>query len=190
MLNFIMMELAIVDNTKEWTVNDYLHLGEGVWCQLINGELIMSPSPSLKHQITIGKIFRILDDFAILNGGLAVLSPIDIYFDSKNVFQPDALLVSRERKNILSERGLEGAPDLIVEVLSVSNSQYDRYEKREKYHEFGVVEYWIVDPANETVEVFDLEKQPNKPAIYQIADGKFESLRFPKLKVDLNKVFS
>ncbi|MEM8939589.1 MAG: Uma2 family endonuclease [Bacteroidota bacterium] len=184
------MELATVDNTKIWTVNDYLQLGEESQYQLVNGELVMSPSPSLKHQIIIGKIFRILDDFAILNHGLAVLSPIDIHFDSKNVFQPDMLLVSKERKNILSERGLEGAPDLVVEVLSASNSQYDRYQKREKYHEFGVSEYWIVDPANETFEVFDLTKQPNRPAIYQIANGKFDSLRFPKLKVDLGKVFS
>ena len=183
------MQLATVDNTKEWTVEDYLQLGEESWFQLINGELVMSPSPSLKHQITIGKIFRILDDFAHSINALAVLSPIDIYFDNKNVYQPDALLVSNERKNILSERGLEGAPDLIVEVLSVSNSKYDRYEKREKYHEFGVLEYWIVDPNNETVEVFELQKQPEKPVIYQIADGQFNSLTFPDLNVELKKIF-
>jgi len=184
------MELATVDNTREWTVEDYLQLGEESWYQLINGELIMSPSLSLKHQITIGKLFRILDDFGQTINALAVLSPIDIYFNDKNVFQPDALLVSNERKNVLSERGLEGAPDLIVEVLSLSNSKYDRYEKREKYHEFGVLEYWIVDPNNEAIEVFDLQNQPDKPAIYEIGDGQFNSLIFPELKVDLKKVFS
>jgi len=148
------MELAIADNTKEWTVDDYLGLGEESWYQLINGELIMSPSPSLRHQIILKKIHRILEEFSETVNALSLFAPIDIYFDNKNVFQPDALLISKDRKHILSERGLEGAPDLIVEILSPSNSKYDRYEKREKYHQFGVREYWLVDPSNDSIEVF------------------------------------
>jgi len=183
------VELATIDNTKEWTVEDYLGLGEESWYQLINGSLIMSPSPSLKHQLIIGEIYKLLDAFAKATNSLAVLSPIDIYLDEKNVFQPDVLLVSEARKKILSNKGLEGAPDLVVEVLSVSNSKYDRYEKREIYHKFGVLEYWIIDPATNSVEVFDLKNEPNKPLIYLAQTGSFNSIYFEGLEVDLEGVF-
>lgn len=183
------MELAVVDTSKEWTLKDYLELGEECWYQLIDGQLVMSPSPSLKHQITIGKVFKVLDAFAETISGLAVLSPIDIYFDDRNVLQPDVLLVSKERKNILSERGLEGAPDLIVEVLSISNSTYDRYEKKKKYCQFGVLEYWLIDPVNETIEVFSLQEDLELPKIYATSSGTFYSLQFPNLKVTMEQLF-
>lgn len=183
------MELAEVDNTKEWTVEDYLGLGEESRYQLINGELIMSPSPSLRHQLVLGNLYTIFKEVSTSNSSVAILAPIDIYFDKKNVFQPDLVLVSKERKHILSERGMEGAPDLIVEILSPSNSKYDRYEKREKYSQFGVREYWLVDPSNDSIELFHLEKNPDKPAIYQIEKGKINSIVFPELTLNLEKIF-
>lgn len=183
------MQLATVDRSKEWTVDDYLNLGEESWYQLINGELIMSPSPSLNHQLVVGNLYRTLSTFGLQAECLPVLSPIDVYFDEKNIFQPDLVLISNDRKSILSDRGLEGAPDLVVEVLFISNSKYDRYEKKDKYHEFGVLEYWIVDPLMQSVEVFDLQKDSSKPAIYEITGGTFESIHFKGLHVDLSLVF-
>ena len=183
------MELAIADSTREWTVDDYLGLGEESWYQLINGELIMSPSPGLRHHLVLGNLHLAFKIFSQSNKVTTVLSPIDVYFDKKNVFQPDLVVVSDDRKHIFSDRGMEGAPDLVVEILSPSNSKYDRYEKREKYHEFGVLEYWLIDPSNNSIEVFHLDKTPDKPVNYQIDTGVLSSIIFPEMVIDLATTF-
>jgi Uma2 family endonuclease len=81
---------------------------------------------------------------------------MDNYFDDENVFQPDILFVSNERLHVIEEDGLYGAPDLVIEILSPSTAKYDLGEKKDVYERSGVKEYWIIDPATESVHGYFL----------------------------------
>ena len=182
------MRVATIDNTKAWTVDDYLMLGEMTTpCQLINGELIMSPSPNPYHQTVASNLNDILKAFARKTGGMCFFSPLDLYIDKKNVFQPDLILLSEEGKKYITKRGIEGPPDIVVEVISPSNSYTDRYDKKVAYQKFKVKEYWIVDPANQTLEIYSGESW-NKPILYLASDGEVKStiLTTP---FDLSEIF-
>jgi len=180
------MEAATIDRSKEWTVEDYLQLEEGLLAQLINGELIMSPAPTPKHQRALRKLSVFLDDYL---EGEVFFSPIDLYIDDKNILQPDLVYISEGKANIITERGIEGVPDLIVEVISPSNAFIDRNTKRIKYLELGVTEYWIVDPANQTLEVYT-PKNFDNPRLYLIKEGNIRSLVSDKIDFDLAQIFN
>jgi Uma2 family endonuclease len=90
----------------------------------------------------------------------------------------------------LSERGIEGAPDLIVEIISPSNSYIDRYEKKELYLQFKVKEYWIMDPANRTLEIYQLVEEEYQMKQYLNEKGVVKSPLLPDLGLSLEMVFA
>lgn len=184
------MQTARIDRTKEWTLEDYLMLGEmNTPCQLINGELIMSPSPTPQHQSVLGKLFKLLDA-ATIGKGTVLFAPIDLYVDNKNVYQPDLVYVSDERKNIITHRAIEGVPDLVVEIISPSNIFSDRNRKKKVYEKIGVREYWIVDPGNETLEIYLVNQpDPDVPHLFVVSEGKVVSTVIPSLNFDLKTIF-
>ena len=144
------MQTATIDKSKVWTVDDFLLLEESnLPCELINGELFMSPAPRPDHWRTQRRLFRFLD--RVTREDEIFMAPIDLFIDHKNVFQPDLAYISEKNKSFITERGIEGPPELIIEIISPSNSFIDRNRKKKCYLEFGVKEYWIVDPANKTV---------------------------------------
>jgi Uma2 family endonuclease len=135
--------------------------------ELINGELIVSPTPVNKHQEDVGEIHFFLKQLAKTNpdSGQVILSPMDVWLGDNNV-QPDVFWVSKpESLCKLGDDGYwYGAPDLIVEVLSPSTAHKDRGVKFDLYQQYGVREYWLVDPDGQYIEVYLLE------------DGKFSRL--------------
>ena len=179
------METARIDRTKEWTVDDYLMLGEDLLAQLINGELVMSPAPNTNHQRVLRNLY---DRLKVLDlGGELFFAPIDLYLDQSNVFQPDLVFVHNEIRSIITERGIEGVPALIAEVVSPSNSYVDRNLKKHKYLEIGVLEYWIVDPGNKTLEVYTSNE--DKPSLYLAGEGTVVSNVLGPNKFDLQQLF-
>lgn len=178
------MQTLTIDKSKKWTVDDYLKMNEEL-CQLINSELIMTPAPNTEHQRTSKSLFKILE--ANVGNGEVFYSPIDLFFDDKNVFQPDLLYISEKNKEIISDRGIEGAPDLIIEIISPTNSFIDRYTKKTAYFKFGVPEYWIVDPANKTLEIYD--DDTDKPYLYLAGEGMVKSKVLKTLSFNLKAVF-
>ncbi len=184
------MRTATIDRSKVWTVDDYLLLGEmNTPCQLINGELIMSPAPTPYHQRISRTLFLLLEKFAKKSGEV-FYSPIDLYIDKKNVFQPDLLYISSANHQFITQRGIEGPPDLIVEIISPSNIFSDRNTKKKIYLNFGVSEYWIVDPGNKTLEVY-LKNQENTdvPHFYLAGEGEVKSTVLTDLSFDLKDIF-
>ena len=179
------MLTATVDRTKEWTVEDYLQLEEGLLAQLIDGELIMSPAPNTNHQRVLRKLY---DELRGFSKGEFFFSPIDLYLDDKNVMQPDLVFISEKKSNIITTRGIEGVPDLVVEIISPSNSFYDRNTKRRKYLEIGVTEYWIVDPANKTMEIYTPADE-DTPRLYLANEGEVNSLVSDAVGFDLKQIF-
>lgn len=133
-------------------------LPEGTYCQLINDIIIMSPAPLTSHQSLCGDIFAAMHrKLSDSNVGKVFIAPVDVYLNSKNAFQPDIIYISEERRNIITERGIMGAPDLVIEILSEGNATYDRGAKKSVYEQSGVKEYWMIHPKSKRCEGFILE---------------------------------
>ncbi len=127
-------------------------------CELWDGELIMSPTPSFFHQKIAFRFQRLLDDWVTARGlGEVVGAPIDMVLSEHRVTQPDVLFISKERLHII-QRVLVGPVDLAVEIISLGGRNRDRIEKRDLSEQYGVKEYWVVDPESKTVDVLALVK--------------------------------
>ena len=130
--------------------------------ELWDGEIVMSPTPTPSHQTIVGKFYRLLDDFVVQHKhGTVFLSPLDVVLSQHRVVQPDLLFISKANSDIIQDR-IRGVPDLVVEVISQTWKR-DRVEKKALYEQFGVSEYWIVDPESRAIEVFSLVK-----GVYQL----------------------
>ncbi len=137
------------------TYADYLKTPEGASYQLIGGELIMSPSPELFHQDILGNIYDQLREFVKKKRlGKVYVAPADVYFTHTETYQPDLIFVSHKRLHIIGKKKIQGAPDMVVEILSPGTAKYDLEHKKEVYESHGVKEYWIVHPKEKVVEVF------------------------------------
>ena len=143
-----------------YTYEDYCQLPDDKRYELIDGEFYeMAPSPITVHQRLLLTLARLLADWVdghIL--GEVLVAPFDVILSDNDTFQPDILFVSESRRSIITHRACEGAPDLVVEILSPSTSQRDLGIKRERYALFGVREYWIVDPVALSLEVLALRE--------------------------------
>ena len=141
--------------TKPYTYADYADLPDGAPYQLIDGVLIMSPAPTPHHQRILFRLAVTLDAFVQdKQRGEVMISPIDVYLSETDVFQPDLLFIAQSRLSIIGEQKIEGAPDLVAEILSPSTAYYDLKQKKRTYEAAGVREYWIVDPIEKSIEVY------------------------------------
>ena len=185
------METFIIDRSKRWTVEDYLQIYEEAKCEILDGGLIMTPAPSITHQKTAGLLYQKLISFVNRHQtGELYFAPVDVYFDRENIYQPDLVFVSAARSPIIQEKGIMEAPDLIAEIISPSNSYIDRYSKKAKYEQFGVKEYWIVDPANKTLEIFVLTAaQHYELFLFLAAEGNVKSTLLAGLDFELSVIF-
>ena len=139
----------------KFTVSDYMTTPEDKRYQLLDGEMILAPSPTDRHQAILGELFSALHQFVTENHlGRVRFAPLDVVLSDYDVAQPDLLFVSNARSNVITEANIQGAPDLVVEILSPSSVQYHRGYKRTLDGRHGVREYWIVDPEDRTLEVY------------------------------------
>ena len=141
----------------QWTYDDYARLPDnGKRYEVIRGVLYMSAAPRPLHQRVIFRLSYFLEAFLEERSiGIAFSAPIDVLLPEKlgDPVQPDILFVRSDRIQIIGETYIEGAPDLVMEVLSPSNPSHDRSLKYELYAEAGVPEYWIIDPHKRIVEI-------------------------------------
>lgn len=148
------------ESNKRYRYHDYEHW-EGRW-ELIHGvPYNMSPAPTTKHQQIVGEIHFALRSFLGTDNCQVFVAPFDIrlsetddYDNPDTVIQPDISVICHQ--NQLDKKGGKGAPDLVIEVLSPSTALKDRNQKFKLYEQFGVQEYWIVDPIHQTIEVYGL----------------------------------
>jgi Uma2 family endonuclease len=144
----------------KWSYEDYRRLPGDNWqYEVIYGRLIMVPAPAPIHQLIIAELLTALKSFLHHHPlGEVFPAPTDVVVPGKaDPVQPDLVFVAAERMAIVTQRAIEGVPDMTVEVLSPSNWLDDRRTKFALYAEIGVREYWIVDPDERTVEVFALQ---------------------------------
>jgi Uma2 family endonuclease len=137
-------------------------LPEGTLAEIINNQLYMSPSPIGKHQRIVTRLTIQIGSFVeSKKSGELLVSPFDVYLDEEaNVVQPDLIFVSRENLQIVDDDGvIHGVPDMLIEVLSPGNPDYDTKTKKDLYERFGVKEYWIVDPATKSTIGYTLAEK-------------------------------
>ncbi len=157
--------------TKRWTYAEFARLPEarGARYEIIDDELYVTPSPSVSHQRLVTRLVVTLHGFVEEHDlGEVFISPLDVLFDEGDYVEPDVLFVGKDHADLVTDRGIEGSPDLVVEVLSPSTEARDRGVKLERYRHFGVPEYWIVDPEERTLEVWRLAEPA--PVVLGVAD--------------------
>lgn len=173
------------------TYEDYAQLPEGAPYQLIQGELVMAPAPLPDHQDIVGNIFANLREFARTHSlGKVFVAPIDVYLSSGNTPQPDVIFIKRERLHIIGDTKIEGAPDIVIEVLSPGTAYYDLKKKKRLYEASGVPEYWIVDPLDKSVEVFTLENDAYTLLCRAEILQSVQSRVLPELNLEAKDVFT
>jgi Uma2 family endonuclease len=174
------------------TVHDYNELTpEGPpYCQLIEGELHMSPSLNRYHQRIALNIGRILADYLDSHPiGEVHIAPLDVVLTDLNVFQPDILYVSNAHRAVLTDQNVKGAPDLVVEILSPQSAKHDLGVKRAIYARTGVEELWIVDPDVKRLMVYRLQDNAETPAATYNEKATFQSALFPNLTINTADLF-
>lgn len=159
LVDFRAMALPLEHDPHRLTYRDWLALPEDVGrlYELLDGDLLVSPAPSLRHQRLVRKLLVFLAEYLARGGrGEVFTSPIGVKLSELDVPEPDLSVVLAEHSFRLGEQAIEGPPDLVVEVLSPGSARRDLGPKRELYERSGVQEYWIVDPAAERIEVLSL----------------------------------
>lgn len=180
----------MIETKKEqYTYKDYEKLPEGAPYQLIGGDLVKSPSPTVLHQEIIAVLFRKFLPLQDKGKGKVLFAPLDVYLSETETYQPDLLFIKSDNLSIIGKKKIEGAPDLIMEVLSPSTGYYDLRHKKDVYGAKGVREYWIVDPMERSVEIHVNTEGKLEREMMVHEKGKVRSLLFPEVSITLVEIF-
>ncbi|MCC2683900.1 MAG: hypothetical protein K0R75_799 [Paenibacillaceae bacterium] len=146
--------------------------------ELVDGKMELLASAGTRHQALVSILIVLLT--ADCQEEYVILPDIDVIFENRNSRRPDLVMVHRDRLHILTKRGVEGLPDLVVEILSPSSVRRDKVSKVETYARFGVPEYWIVDMGNEALEQYILAGDQGKYTLHNIYESD-EAVQSDKL---------
>ncbi len=159
--------------------------------QLIEGDLVMAPSPGSFHQNILLNLAELLRAHLRTRPlGRVFIAPLDVHLSDLNVYQPDLFFIRQANLAIVAEHGIEGAPDLVVEILSKTTEKYDLGLKRAVYARTGVEELWIIDPTKRTLALYRLSENADTPVATYRAEQAFTSALLPGLSVELAAVFA
>ena len=162
---------------------------EGDRHEILDGVLVVTPSPIPIHQLASGDFYSVFDGFVRPRRlGRVIAAPVDVVFAPSQVAIPDLVFVRQDRLHIIGPSSIEAAPDIVVEILSPSTRSRDLGKKMRLYARFGVPEYWIVDPVARTIAVHVLRGDhydllPNE-------GGTARSEVLPGLTVDVAAFFA
>ena len=152
--------MAVRDTAhRKLTYEDYLLFPEDRQRhEILDGEHYVTPAPSMEHQGVSMNLSAALHSFLRKRKlGRVFAAPADVLLSRHDVAQPDLLFISNERAEILTKANVQGAPDLVIEILSSSTRHRDETLKRDRYEQAGVLEYWIVDPKRRVVRAYRRE---------------------------------
>lgn len=179
--------MALVEE-KIYTIDNIYDLPDGQRAELVDGQIFYMAPPSRRHQDILSFLhLAIGNHIAQYNGECKVYpAPFAVFLsaDDSKYLEPDISVICD--KNKLDERGCNGAPDWIIEIVSPSSRSMDYYTKLFLYRSAGVREYWIVDPMKQTVLVYDMERSA-APAIYSFSNIVKVNI-YDKLEIDFSKL--
>jgi Uma2 family endonuclease len=183
--------MAITKPAGTWTYEDLFSLpDDGRRYEIIEGELYEMPSPSWVHAAVITNLITFLIPIVTRLGGRWFTAPLDIFFQGANPVQPDILILLPDWSGSLTQRGIEGAPDLLIEVLSPSNRGHDLLTKRALYARAGVREYWLVDPEARAIEILTLDRDAFHLAVAVSGGDPLVSPLLGRLPITANDLFA
>lgn len=156
--------------------------------ELIDGELVVTPSPIPFHQVVLGRGFRLFDAFVVrTNVGIVLTAPVDVVLATGVVVVPDLLVIARHRLGIIGPKAIEGPPDLVLEIHSPSTRDRDLGEKKALYARYRVPEYWAGDPDARSITVFAL--RDGRYDVLPLVDGRARSEVLPGFEVEVAGLF-
>ena len=160
--------------------------------ELINGNIMRRSSPQSRHQIVQSNLIRHLGNFVSEKQlGRILGAPMDVVFSDEDSVQPDVFFVKKEREKIIEWDGpVWGSPDLIVEIISKGTGKHDRVDKYGVYEKYGVSEYWLVDPANQAVEVYLLVENKYVLQQFQETEGAVKSHILEGFEMEMMDIFN
>ena len=160
--------------------------------ELIEGEVFMTPSPNTAHQRAVRKLLIALNDFVEKGDlGEVFIAPYDTVFSKWTALEPDLLFIRKDRASIVTRANVQGAPDLVIEILSPSNKAYDRKTKLRAYEKAGVPEIWYLDPETQTAEVLNLGEDGLYVVTAKLSgNAPFVSSALPGLSLTLDRVLA
>jgi Uma2 family endonuclease len=151
--------MALTKPAGTWTYDDLFSLpDDGRRYEIIEGALYEMPAANIDHATVIMNLIALLLPMVSSAGGRLFTAPLDVFFPGADPVQPDLIAILPGWQGTLPKRGIHGAPDLLIEVLSPSNRGHDLLTKRALYARAGVREYWIVDPEARTLEILTLDR--------------------------------
>jgi Uma2 family endonuclease len=156
--------------------------------EIIDGELIVTPSPVPRHQDAVMVLSGELYLHVKAHGGNVYAAPLDVFFSDRNVVAPDVLFISAEHLDRIGSKYVEDAPDIVVEVSSPSTRRLELVRKRELYERFGVPEYWYVDLDADRVEIHRLTEGRFGPPTLLVRTDRLESPLLPGWSLSVDEV--
>lgn len=159
--------------------------------ELIDGILVKKAAPAPPHQETLAELIFAFKTFLREHPlGRVFPAPIDVFFDEHNGVQPDLCFVLNERDFLIDPReGILGAPDLLIEIISPGSVRHDRVDKKNLYERFAVKEFWLIDPANKTVEIFTIESNAYQLNQFLETSGKARSAVLQGFEMEISTLF-
>jgi len=183
--------MALTKLSGTWTYEDLLAFpDDGRRYEIIDGKLYEMSAPGTDHATAIVNLLLRFAPFVAAIGGRIFTAPVDVFFAGANPVQPDLIVLLVDRLNLISKRGIEGAPDLLIEILSPSNPEHDRLTKRALYARGGVREYWLVSPEAASIEVLVLDGGSFRTHVRAANDEPVTSIVLPDLSLLASAVFS
>ena len=159
---------GVLNYKKRYTYADYVKWDDDTRYELIDGVPYAMSAPSRRHQKILGRLFLQLGNFLKGKSCEVYLSPFDVRLNADTcddtVVQPDIVIICDDKK--LNDAGCKGPPDMAIEILSPSTSNHDRITKFNKYLQFGVREYWIIDPETESLTVHIIKDEDYITRVY------------------------
>ncbi|RMH05293.1 MAG: Uma2 family endonuclease [Nitrospirae bacterium] len=179
-----------MNTTIRFTYQDYLQLPEDRQYEIVDGDLYMVPAPTPYHQQVSRNLEFPLHQYVKAHDlGEVFYAPCDVLLSETDVVQPDLLFIAKARLSIITDTHIQGAPDLVIEILSPASEPRDRGAKQKLYARAGVSEYWIVDPMSKTVEVFRLSETGYHRINHFTHSDTLHSPTFPDLAIPLSDIF-
>lgn len=172
-----------------YTIEDIFNLPEGKRAELIDGQLFFMAPPNRKHQQIVGELFGTIRDYIKSNHGSCkpYVAPFAVFLnaDDKNYVEPDISVICDKYK--LTDRGCEGAPDWVIEVVSPGSQRMDYMTKLFKYRTAGVREYWIVDSRDRTISLYDFERDNMEKHTFsdKVKVGMYDNFEIDFSELDL-----
>lgn len=147
--------MSIATRRYHWDYSDYARLpDDGNHYEVLDGELLVTPSPSPDHQNVMGRLYVLLSAYVDRHGLGVVIPDVDLLFQTGQFLRPDVLVVPESARAGITRRGIEVAPSLVVEILSPTSSGIDLVKKPARYGDFGIPEYWVLDPEDRSAWVW------------------------------------